>query len=102
MERTKVCICWSESTTTKSLRHITIRENTLCELVQNEIVSFHHIADLFNITDIFTKKLKDTATFAKIRDAITSPVANTPYLSSSSEYEGIPTYAGTLLLLTID
>ena len=60
------CICWSKSTTTKGLRHMLIRENAIRESVQNKIVFLHHIDGLFDIADIFTKELKDTATFTKI------------------------------------
>ena len=79
------CVCWSKSTTTKGLRHMTIRENAVRESVLDGTVVIKHIAGDFNIADIFTKELKDTATFLNIRDVITSIVPNSPSLSFSSE-----------------
>ena len=32
------CVCWSKSTTTKGLRHITIRENAIRESFDNEFI----------------------------------------------------------------
>ena len=79
------CVCWSKSTTTKGLRHITIRENAVRESVQGKTVVIRHIAGNFNIADIFTKELRDTSTFIQIRDVITSQVPNSRRLNSRSE-----------------
>ena len=49
------CVCWSKSTTTKGLRHITIRENAIRESVSNKTVSIKHIEGKINIADIFKK-----------------------------------------------
>ena len=64
---------------------MTIRENAIRESVQDKTVSIPHIAGLHNIADIFTKELKDTATFLGICDTVTSLVPCTPFLSFSSE-----------------
>ena len=79
------CLCWSKSTTTKGLWHMSIRESAVRESVLDGTVVIRHIAGSFNIADIFTKELKDTATFTQIRDLITSIVPNSPSLSFSSE-----------------
>ena len=64
---------------------MTIGEDAIRESFQDKIISIQHIISLFNITDIFTQKNRDTAIFAVIRDVITSLVPDTPYLSPNSE-----------------
>ena len=49
------CVYWSKSTTTKVLRHISIRDNAIREYVASNTVSIQHIKGKINITDIFTK-----------------------------------------------
>ena len=58
------CVCWSKSTTTKGLRHMTIRENTIRESLSNNTVSIKHIEGKINIADVFTKELKDARTYS--------------------------------------
>ena len=64
------CVYWSKSTITKGLRHITIRENTTRESVSLGSVIVHHIGGDVNIADIFTKELKYSSHFIKMRDMI--------------------------------
>ena len=52
------CVCWSKSHTTKGLRHITIRENAICESVNNRFIKILHIEGQRNIADLFTKEMK--------------------------------------------
>ena len=49
--------------TTKGLRYIQIRENSVREAVQNKIVTIKHIDGKINLADLFTKELKDTKYF---------------------------------------
>ena len=77
-----------------------IRENAVREYVQNKTVTVAHIAGDFNIADIFTKELKDTNTFTKIRNVITSEAPTTTYPSPAQSKGGIPTYVDTLSLNT--
>ena len=79
------CVCWAKSSTTKGLRHISIRENAVRESVQNKTISIHHIDGSYNIADIFTKELKDKSLFLKIRDIITSVGITSPPMSPVSE-----------------
>ena len=62
------CVCWSKSTTTKGLRHITIRENAIRESVDNQFVKILHIAGKSNLADMFTKELKSVTLFKTLRD----------------------------------
>ena len=66
------CVCWSKATTTKGLRHITIRENAIRESVDSRFITVMHVAGKKNIADIFTKEMKDTALFIVLRDLIVS------------------------------
>ena len=51
------CVCWAKGSTTKGLRHLTIRENAVRESVQKKTISVHHIEGSYNIADKFTKEL---------------------------------------------
>ena len=62
------CVCWSKSTTTKGLRHITIRENAIRESVDNNFVKILHIAGKSNLADMFTKEMKNVQLFKTLRD----------------------------------
>ena len=79
------CVCWSKSTTTKGLRHMTIRENAIRESVSDKTVSIKHIEGRINIADIFTKELKDIQLFITLRNLITSIAPNSSTLNDSSE-----------------
>ena len=63
-------ICWANSLTTKGLRHIQIRENTVREAVQRGDVEVLHIKGAINLADMFTKEDKDPNHFILIRDTI--------------------------------
>ena len=64
------CVCWSKSTTTKRLRHITIRENAVQESVDEKIIQVLHVSGETNLADMFTKEMKDTSQFISLRDLI--------------------------------
>ena len=77
------CVCWSKSTTTKGLRHMSIRENAIRESVSDKTVTIAHIEGKINLADIFTKQHKDKQTFLQIRDQITSIPPNPCYHRTS-------------------
>jgi hypothetical protein len=64
------CICWSKATTTKGLCHIQMRENAVCEGVQDDFITVLHIEGKLNLADMFMKEDKDTNHFIQIRDFI--------------------------------
>jgi hypothetical protein len=66
------CVCWSKSTTTKGLRHIQIRENTIREAVASDFISVQHIEGKLNLADMFTKEDRDTEHYIQMRDFIMS------------------------------
>ena len=66
------CVCWSKKTTTKGLRHITVRENAIRESVDNKFVTIRHIGSKQNLADIFTKEMKDISLFLTLRNMVTS------------------------------
>ena len=88
----RACVDWSKTKTTKGLRHITIRENSVRELVQKKFATIKHISGNINPSDIFTKEDKDKYHFILLRNLLVSP-PNTPTsiqqlsISSSSQHD---------------
>ncbi len=68
----QACVCWSKSTTTKGLRHITIRENAIRESVDDKFIWVLHVDGKLNLADLFTKEMKDTSHFITLRDHLVS------------------------------
>ena len=61
---------WSNSFSTKGMRHVNIRENAIREArVLNEI-SIHHIPGVSNPADLFTKEFKSDTLFRTLRGLI--------------------------------
>ena len=50
------CVLWTKSTTTKGLRHITIRENATRESVHDNTIRVDHVGDRLNSSDLLTKE----------------------------------------------
>ena len=87
----EACVIWSNSFTTKGLRHVQIRENAVRESVVNGFVSIHHVEGKHNLADLFTKEEKSVEHFLHIRDCIMSkPLSTTnknSEMSSNTHYE---------------
>jgi hypothetical protein len=64
------CVQWAQAMATKGLRHIQIRDNAVCESVQNKFIMIAHIAGKLNLSDMFTKEEKNAAHFITIRDHV--------------------------------
>ena len=79
------CVCWYKSSTTKGLRHVSIRDNAIRESVANKTVSIRHIEGKINLADIFTKELKDKNAFLTMRNQITSILPNPVLIPHRSE-----------------
>ena len=62
------CVKWCHNMTTKGKCHID-RENSTREWVANGTISVSHISGKCNIADIFTKEMRDSANFCRLRDA---------------------------------
>ena len=71
------CVLWSQNKTTRSIRHIQLRENHVRENVQNKTIQIKHTAGNTNIADIFTKEDKDKPLFLQIRNHIVKPCPQT-------------------------
>ena len=74
------CVFWSQSLTTKGLRHLQIRENAVRESIDNKFINVHHIGGAINPSDLFTKEDKDATHYLAIRDVLvtTPPPVSVP------------------------
>ena len=66
------CVVWSNSFTTKGLRHVQIRDNAVRESIQKGFITVHHIEGKHNLADMFTKEDKSPDHFITIRDCVMS------------------------------
>jgi hypothetical protein len=66
------CVDWSNSFSTKGMRHVNIRENAVREARLLGEVSILHIPGVSNPADLFTKEFKSDATFCSLRSLILS------------------------------
>ena len=55
------CVQWSHNKTTRSIRHIQLRENHVRENVQNKNVQMKHTEGKTCLSDIFTKETSNTS-----------------------------------------
>ena len=67
------CVQWSKNKTTRTIRHIQLRDNAVRESIQRKHIQIEHIPGSENIADIFTKEDKDKEHFCKLRDRIVNP-----------------------------
>jgi len=65
----QACVDWSSSVTTKGIKHVNLRENRVREAQVAGHVHVRHIPGVINSADIFTKELKDSAHFRRLRDS---------------------------------
>ena len=68
----EACVIWANGFTTKGLRHMEQRENYVRELIQDGAVCVKHVAGKCNPSDIFTKEMRDSAHFRRLRDSFMS------------------------------
>ena len=57
------CIQWSHNMTSKKIRHMELRENSVREWVENRTLNVLHVSGRINPADIFTKEMRDGAHF---------------------------------------
>jgi hypothetical protein len=55
--------------TTKENRHIENRENSICKWVADGTISVSHVSGKFNVSNIFTKEMRDSTNFRRLRDS---------------------------------
>jgi hypothetical protein len=68
----EACVRWSHNMTSKAVRHIELRENSVHEWVQDKTISVKHVAGKTNPADTFTKKMRDGAHFRCLCDSFMS------------------------------
>jgi hypothetical protein len=76
----QACVNWSKACTNKGLCHIQMQENRVRENLLSHFVSIHHIDGKHNLTDTFTKEIKDTGHFVALRDLMMCPCYLPPTL----------------------
>ena len=67
------CVQWCKNRTTRTIRHIQLRDNVVREEVQRGRIKIEHIPGKENIADIFTKEDKDKQHFTTLRNKILYP-----------------------------
>ena len=74
------CAKWCHNMTTKGNRHIKNRKNSTCEWVADGTITVTHIAGKCNVSEIFTKEMRDGANFHRLRGSCMCRASN--YLKS--------------------
>ena len=64
----EACIKWCHNMTSKSTNHMELWENFTREWVQDKILNVLHVPGAVNISDIFTKEIRDKGLFRRLRD----------------------------------
>ena len=63
------CLDWSKSLTKKGMKKISLRENHIRECIHLKEIEILHIAGKLNVSDVFTKQLRDGAHFQALHIA---------------------------------
>jgi len=69
-------VAWSHNMTSKRIRHISLRDNSIREWVQDGIIEILHVPGKVNPADLFTKEMKDGAHFRRLRDSFMSTLSS--------------------------
>ena len=72
----EACVKWCHNLTTKGNRHIEHREKGTREWVEDGSISVSHVNGKCNPSDIFTKEMRDSANFHRLRDSFMSRASN--------------------------
>ena len=75
------CVLWFHNMTLKATHHIELRENSVREWVQDKSLKVLHVAGKDNVSDIFTKEMRDVAHFCRLCDAFMCQLADSVYCS---------------------
>ena len=65
----EACVKWCHNLTTKGNRHIEHKENATREWVADGSIAVSHVSTKCNPSDIFTKEMRDSANFCRLRDS---------------------------------
>ena len=93
------CVQWTKNRTTRTIRHIQLRDNAVRENVQNKKVTITHIPGSNNVADIFTKEDRDKTHFTTMRDKILYP----PFICNKAICSAIkfkfPTFSSVRIIM---
>ena len=70
------CVLWFNNMALKATHHIKLRENSVREWVQDKSLKVLHVAGKDNVSDIFTKEMRDVAHFCWLCDAFMCRLAD--------------------------
>ena len=70
------CVAWSHNMTSKGVRWMSLKDNSVREYVEEKTLDIVHVAGKCNPADIFTKEMKDGAQFRRIRDSFMSRLSD--------------------------
>jgi len=70
------CIQWLHNMTSKKIRHMELRENSVREWVENKTLNVLHVSGRINPADIFTKEMRDGAHFRRLQDSFMCRLSN--------------------------
>ena len=66
----KACVQWSDSVTSKGIKHPNLIENMVLECHKPKDVNVEHIPVIINPSDIFTKEMEYNTHIRNIRDSM--------------------------------
>jgi hypothetical protein len=70
------CIQWAHNMTSKKIRQMELRENSVREWVENKTLTVLHVSGRVNLADIFTKEMRDGTHFWWLRDSFMCRLSN--------------------------
>jgi hypothetical protein len=70
------CVKWSYTMTSKAACHIELRENSVQEWIQSKLLLVKHVSGKLNLSDIFTKEMRDGTHFRRLRDSFMSRLSD--------------------------
>ena len=65
----EACVKWCYNMTSKNIRHMELKDNSVREWCNDGTIKVLHVAGKCNVSDIFTKEIRDKALFRRLRDA---------------------------------
>ena len=64
----EACVSWTHNMTTRQIRHMEMRENSVREWVNDQLLRALHVKCKINPADTFTKEMRDGAHFQRLQD----------------------------------
>ena len=82
----EACVQWSHIVTSKNIRHMELKENSIREWVQDKSLTIKFVKGKDNPADIFTKEMRDGAHFRRLRDSFMSRLHSFTMASNLATY----------------